>query len=66
MEYTKHISLTELDGYSVITVDDYELFDYLDDFFTEEQDINITFFTKAVGEDGSELRSLHFASQYTP
>lgn len=33
MEYTTHISISERDGLPVITVDDCELLDFLDDFF---------------------------------
>jgi hypothetical protein len=65
MEYTKHISVTERDGFSVITVDDCELFDYLDDFFVE-QDIDPIFISKEVNQLGRELHLLHFTSQHTP
>ena len=65
MEYTKHISVTERDGFCVIKVDDYELFDYLDDFFVE-QDIDSLFISKEIDQLGREFHLLYFSAQYTP
>jgi hypothetical protein len=64
MEYTTHISISELGGQSVVTVDDYELFDFLDDFFAE-QHIKTAFVSKALGPDGVEHHSIHFDPPYT-
>ncbi|HJW71891.1 MAG TPA: hypothetical protein VJ486_03475 [Geothrix sp.] len=65
MEYTKHISIMEEDGHAVITVDDWELFDYLDDFFVD-QHLDCTLVSTGTGQNGAELHSLHFAPSITP
>ena len=64
MEYTTHISVSERDGQLVITVDDYELFDFLDDFFVE-QGLEPAFVSTAPGQNGRELHSIHFNSPHT-
>jgi len=64
MEYTAHISVSESDGHPVITVDDYELFDFLDDFFVE-QGLEPAFVSTAPGQNGQELHSIHFNSPHT-
>jgi hypothetical protein len=64
MEYTSHISILEGDGQSVITVDDYELFDYLDDFFVE-QGLEAAFISTTPTSDGQELHSIHFNPPHT-
>ena len=65
MEYTKHISISERDGHSVVTVDDYELFDYLDDYFVEKN-ISAEFISQNVADlNGDELLSMYFKPSYT-
>ena len=64
MEYTTHISISESDGHPVITVDDYELFDFLDDFFVE-QGLEPSFISTAPGQSGQELHSIHFNAPHT-
>ena len=65
MKYTTHISISESDGHTVASVDDYELFDYLDDFFVEKEIIE-EFITKEVNQHGTEIYSLHFKTGITP
>jgi len=64
MEYTTHISISECDGHPVIAVDDYELFDFLDDFFVE-QGIEPAFVSTAPGQNGPELHTIRFNSPHT-
>lgn len=65
MEYTKYISIAEHDDHAVITVDDWELLDYLDDFFVD-QHLDCTLVSTGAGPDAAELHSLHFAPTITP
>ena len=65
MQYTKHISIFESNGHSIISVDDYELFDYLDDFFVEKE-IILEFITKEINQQGVEIHSLHFKTGIKP
>lgn len=65
MEYTTHISISERDGQPVITVDDYELFDFLDDFFVE-QGIEPAYVSTAPGRKDQELHSIYFNAPHTP
>ena len=65
MKYTTHISISERDGYTVAIVDDYELFDYLDDFFVEKEIIE-EFITKKVNQHCPEIYSLYFKAGITP
>ena len=64
MEYTKYISISENNGQSVLTVNDYELFDFLDDFFVG-QNLQAAFVSKQFKEDGCELHSFHFDPTHT-
>lgn len=64
MEYTPHISVSESDGHPGITVDDYELFDFLDDFFVEHG-LEPAVVSTAPGQNGRERHSLQFNSPHT-
>jgi len=64
MEYTRYISISERDGYSAVSVDDLELLDYLEDFFTE-RDISVDFISTPTGSKDAERYSLHFDSSIT-
>lgn len=56
---SEHIHLDFEDGHVVVTIDDHELFDYVDDYLTEERDIEYEYVTKH--EDGSRrLFAMHF------
>jgi hypothetical protein len=65
MEYTKHISILESNGHSIISVDDYELFDYLDDFFAGKEIIE-EYITKEVNQQGIEIHSPYFKAGIKP
>ena len=64
MEYAQHISLSERDGYSVVAVDDQELLDYLDDFFTE-RDIHVEFISNQANSKDAESYCLYFDPSIT-
>jgi hypothetical protein len=64
IEHSSYLSLTARDGHIVITVDDYELFDFLDDFFAD-QSMDSAFVSTSLGAEGQELHSLHFGPGHT-
>jgi hypothetical protein len=56
---SEHIKVENRDGCTIVTIDDWELFDYVEDFLTEHG-IEYDHFTEAVHE-GRRNFSVHFS-----
>ncbi|MFQ5801993.1 MAG: hypothetical protein ACE5JQ_03735 [Candidatus Methylomirabilales bacterium] len=56
---SEHIKVENLDGRTVVTIDDWELFDYVDDFLTEHG-IEYDYFTEA-DHEGRRNFTMHFS-----
>ena len=55
-----HIRVYSEDGHIVVRIDDYELFDYVDDCFTEEWSLEYSHMSKSQ-DGGTSVYSMHFA-----
>ena len=59
-----HIQVREAEGRVVVTIDDYELFDYVENFLIEQCDLEYDYMTKS--EDrGRSFFSIHFPLDVT-
>lgn len=55
-----HIDFLEIEGRPVVKFDDYELFDWFDDIFTEQHGIQYDFVVEETGRAGTSYL-MHFA-----
>ena len=61
---SEHIQVEVVEGHVCVTVDDYELMDLVDDFLTEERDIESEYHIESVVR-GRTVYTLHFPETVT-
>ncbi|MEQ8210665.1 MAG: hypothetical protein RH917_12615 [Lacipirellulaceae bacterium] len=58
----EHITVTEADGRVVVIVDDYELFDFVEDYLIEDCDFDVPEFTTSFCRGNRQFNAMHFST----
>lgn len=65
-QHSQHIVLNkDENGRVTIDIDDWELFDFIDDYLTEQFDIAFNYMKECVKDDGSKVYRMYFEPNFT-